>query len=155
MYNTSSYYDKIFNDAVNSLLEAEEENNEQAIEDSNLTDESNQNNIEIAPPPEGSDIKNSDTFIENKVINSYIDNDPAVHNLIQIISSDMMDQDKLKGYVEVFFTRLGLNDVDTSRFGVLSSEIWNKLEELTEVDPKAALAEFTSWSHDKIGQYNR
>ena len=62
---------------------------------------------------------------------------------------------KLKGYVEVFFTRIGLNDVDSEKFKILSSEIWNKLEELTEVDPKASLAEFTSWAHDKIGQYNR
>lgn len=156
-----SIYDKNFDvdfiSAVNNIFEADDNEPDSIdnIETDDTSTDSNTNNIEIAPPPEGSEVKNSDSFIENKVVNSYIDNDPAVHNLVQIISEDMMDQDKLKGYVEVFFTRIGLNDVDSEKFKILSSEIWNKLEELTEVDPKASLAEFTSWAHDKIGQYNR
>jgi hypothetical protein len=144
--------DKMFNDIVNAISEAEDNNDENQDNEQSNGDTSN---IEIAPPPEDAATKNSDTFIEGKVTNSYIENDPAIHNLIEIISEDMMDQDKIKGYVEVFFTRLGINDVDPEKFKIFSSEIWNKLEELTEVDPTAALAEFSSWSHDKIEQYSR
>lgn len=152
-----SNFDNDFINVVNSIFEADDVEKTEAPELSNepVDDEPVNNNIEISPPPEESIIKNSDTFIENKVLNSYIDNDPAIHNLIQIMTSDMLDQDKIKSYVEVFFTKLGINDVEPSKFGTLSSEIWNKLEELTEVDPKASLAEFTSWAHEKIGQYNR
>lgn len=142
--------------SFNKIYEADEELPEvEPSDDVGVDDGKDESNIEIAPPPEGSEIKNSDTFIEGKVSNLSIGNDPSVHNLTTIISADMQDQDKLKNYVKVFFTRLGINDVDPERFKMFSSEIWKKLEDLTQLDPKTALAEFSTWTLDKIGQYNR
>ena len=40
--------------------------------------------VEISPPPEELEIKNSDFFIDGKVRDSLMDNDPAIMNLIKI-----------------------------------------------------------------------
>lgn len=143
--------DDLFLAKINSMFEADETQEPEMPEDA-PEPPSDPSDIEIAPPPEDSSVKNSDNFIKNKVSNSYIDNDPAIHNLISIMSADMEDQDKIRGYVEVLFTRTGLNDVDPEKFKMISSELWSKLEELTEIDPRTALAEFTNWSHEKINQ---
>lgn len=156
MSNRYVNMDDLFIAKVNSIFEAEgDENDAPNLDDAPEAPPSDPSNIEIAPPPESANTKNSDSFISGKVSNSYIDNDPAIHNLIEIMSADMEDQDKIRGYVEVLFTRTGLNDVDPEKFKLLSSELWNKLEELAEIDPRTSLAEFTNWAHEKIGQANR
>lgn len=112
-------------------------------------------NIEIAPPPEESNVKNSDTFTDGKIDNSFMQNDAAIQSLIKLITADMQEQDAIKPYVDAFFTKIGLNDVDPEQFKLLSSDIWTKLEGLSNLDPVASLADFNSWSKSKIDQINR
>ena len=151
LYEDKNLFNNQFNEAIDLIFEADEETN---VEDSaENNDQENTSNIEIAPPPEESETKNSETFLNNKVTNSFIDNDPAIHNLVEIISEDMMDQDSLKPYVDIFFTKLGINDISPDQFKIFSGEIWNKLDEMSEMDATASLATFNSWVREKIQQY--
>lgn len=111
-------------------------------------------NVEIAPPPEVT-IKNSDFFANNKIKNSIIDNDPAVTNLIKIMSSDMLDEESIKPYIDVFFTKLGLNDIDSEKFKMLSADIWDRLDSMSNMDNRTSLADFIGWTKLKIDEYNK
>jgi hypothetical protein len=145
-------YDPAYKSMLKIFNEAEEDKTEK---EDDTFEKDNPSQIEIAPPSEESEEKNSDYFVDGKVSNFYIDNDPSIHNLIDIVTADMEDKDRIKGYVEVLFTRLGINDVDPEKFKLFSSEIWEKLENLTEMDPKTALAEFSTWAVSKVNQFNR
>jgi len=111
-------------------------------------------NVEIAPPPEDT-IKNSDFFANNKIRNSIIDNDPAVTNLIKIMSADMLDEEAVKPYIDVFFTKLGLNDIDPEKFKMLSADIWDRLDSMSNMDNRTSLADFITWTKLKIDEYNK
>ena len=147
--------DDLFISKINSIFEADEDKDvsDTSKEDDNVNGDTS--NIEISPPPENLDTQNSSIFLDNKVSNSFITNDPAIHNLIEIISADMEDQDNIKPYVDNFFTRIGLNDIDPEKFKPISSEIWNKLDGMSEMDPKTSLSEFTNWARQKINEANR
>lgn len=112
-------------------------------------------NVEIAPPPENSEIKNSDFFANGKIRNDVIQNDPAVQNLIKIISADMQDEESIKIYIDAFFTKIGLNDVSPENFKLLSSDIWDKLDQMSNLDERTSLADFITWAKSKIDQYNK
>ena len=141
------------------LFEAEDEFNDDAALDTppDATEDKPEQptNVEIAPPPEDATIKNSEFFANGKIRNSVIDNDPAVQNLIKIITADMQDEESIKLYIGTFFTKIGLNDIDSEKFKLLSSDIWNKLDGMSNMDNKTSLADFITWSKGKIDQYNK
>lgn len=140
------------------LFEAEGEKEDVALdtppEDSQEGAEQS-TNVEIAPPPENVEVKNSDFFANGKIRNDVIQNDPAVQNLIKVISADMQDEEAIKSYIDTFFTKIGLNDVDPEKFKLLSSDIWDKLDQMSNLDNRAALADFITWAKGKIDQYNK
>ncbi|MCK9428467.1 MAG: hypothetical protein M0R17_00470 [Candidatus Omnitrophica bacterium] len=143
-----------FMNIVTGIFEADDAPDETPAPTDDSTNEPNNSNVQIAPPPEESTVKNSDIFLNGKVLNSYIDNDPAIHNLIEIMTADMLDQDNIKEYVSSFFTRLGINDVDEDKFKMFSDDIWTKLDSISQDDPKTSLAEFVNWVHGKISELN-
>lgn len=152
-YNIGNKIDDI--ELVNKAIRLFEADEAEAVQEDVPEETPDPTNVEIAPPPEETTVKNSDVFANGKIDNSFIQNDSSVQALIKIISADMQDQDAIKPYIDAFFTKIGLNDVDPEQFKVLSSEIWNKLEGLSNLDPVASLADFNAWAKGKIDQLNK
>lgn len=135
-------------ETVITSFEADEQDSENVSPNDEQLDDVSQ--VEIAPPPESVEQQNSDFFINGKVRESLMDNDLAIINLVNIIASNMKDADKIKNYVDVFFTELGLNDIDPEKFKLVSGEIWNKLESIGSSDYRTSLIEFETWVRNKI-----
>ena len=111
--------------------------------------------VEISPPAEETQVTNSSFFIDGKVRDSIIDTDPAISNLIKIVSADMKSESNIKNYVDVLFTELGVNDIDPESFKLLSGELWQKLESMSNSDSSTSLVEFKTWVGNKIQEYNK
>ena len=135
------------------MFEAEDELTNDSPEAQPQEDDQN-TNIEIAPPAEDTQT-NSSFFYNGKIKNDTIHGDAAVQNLIKIMTADMQDETTIKPYIDDFFTKLGINDVDSEKFKLFSGDIWNKLEELSDLDTTTSLAEFQTWAKLKIDEYNR
>ena len=144
----------------------DDKNNDPMVPDPNET-----NDEDKTTPHENELLSNSEDDLEEQEINTnaktflgvdesgnmtaidpnIADADPGIKALNMLISEDIKEHpDELFEYVNVFFTQIGLNDIEDARFRKNMPEVWDKLKELCDMNPREALNNFTQFSKNLI-----
>lgn len=144
----------------------DDKNNDPMVPDPNET-----NDEDETTPHENELLSNSEDDLEEQEINTnaktflgvdesgnmtaidpnIADADPGIKALNMLISEDIKEHpDELFEYVNVFFTQIGLNDIEDARFRKNMPEVWDKLKELCDMNPREALNNFTQFSKNLI-----
>ena len=144
----------------------DDKNNDPMVPDPNET-----NDEDETTPHENELLSNSEDDLEEQEINTnaktflgvdesgnmtaidpnIADADPGIKALNMLISEDIKEHpDELFEYVNVFFTQIGLNDIEDAKFRKNMPEVWDKLKELCDMNPREALNNFTQFSKNLI-----